>query len=194
MDNLSVITDRIRADAEAAAAATIAEAQSDAEALFASARARADAAHESALADARVQAAEIVKNRLTLAALEEKRGALSARQGVVDKVFASVEGNLTADAGAYAALCASMIKKYAEAGDTVAVSAQDAAVLTEAWAARAGQSAGIAVGYRVSQDKYRGLKLTNAYCDKNLILSELLSTLRQDIEPEVAKILFGDKE
>lgn len=191
-DKETVLTAKITADAKAKAAALIKQAEEAAEAQLSKTREAVETRRENALAEARAQAEELIKHRLSLAELEIKRQSLGARRAAVDKAFdEAVKRMYELKPDEYLAIVSRMIKKHGRDGDAVLRGKGDEKRITAQ--AVADISKALKVNLRLSDstgDFRGGVKLLGKESDKNLTFESLFRLMREGLEAEIAQILF----
>lgn len=194
MDGQQKIIDKILSDATHDAGEMLSEALKKAEALVAAKQSEADAEYDLSVEEARKAGEEVVRRRLTVADLEVKKLLLSAKKQAVDEAFEeSLKKLLALPKEEYAALVESMIASAADDGDVVVISENDKNVLTKTFFDKI--SAKICKKLTLSDTfgNFRGgVMLLGKGVDKNLTFESELALLRDEIEPEVAKIMFSN--
>lgn len=135
---------------------------------------------------------DILRRRITVANLEVKKLLLSAKQQIIGKAFAESVEALRSDAEGYKKLLECMLS-YAEDGDILTVAKCDKDILTKDFAEKTAKKKGIALTLNKLYGEFSGgIILSGKGADKNLTLEVELASLRDEIEPEVAAMLFGD--
>lgn len=194
MDGQQKIIDKILSDAKHDAGEMLSEALKKAEALVAAKQAEADAEYDLSVEEARKAGEEVVRRRLTVADLEVKKLLLSAKKQAVDEAFEeSLKKLLALPKEEYAALVESMIASAADDGDVVVISENDKNVLTKAVFDKISAKIGKKLTLSDTFGKFRGgVMLLGKGVDKNLTFESELALLRDEVEPEVAKIMFSN--
>lgn len=194
MDGQQKIIDKILSDATHDAGEMLSEALKKAEALVAAKQAEADAEYDLSVEEARKAGEEVVRRRLTVADLEVKKLLLSAKKQAVDEAFEeSLKKLLALPKEEYAALVESMIASAADDGDVVVISADDKNVLTKAFFDKISAKIGKKLTLSDTFGNFRGgVMLLGKGVDKNLTFESELALLRDEVEPEVAKIMFSN--
>lgn len=176
------IIKKIAADVEAESAALVKQARSDADKRIAKAKADIERDAESALERARRRAEAVQRQAENQAKTANRREELLSRQAAIDEVFADVRKKLLGlSAKETQSLVDTLIKKYGKSGDTVVVSKADSKKIVAP------------KGFKLqASDKFEGgIVLENPNYERSLTLDELLASLRDGIELEVAKKLFS---
>lgn len=194
MDGQQKIIDKILSDATHDAGEMLSEALKKAEALVAAKQAEADAEYDLSVEEARKAGEEVVRRRLTVADLEVKKLLLSAKKQAVDEAFEeSLKKLLALPKEEYAALVGSMIASAADDGDVVVISENDKNVLTKAVFDKISAKIGKKLTLSDTFGNFRGgVMLLGKGVDKNLTFESELALLRDEVEPEVAKIMFSN--
>lgn len=194
MDGQQKIIDKILSDAKHDAGEMLSEALKKAEALVAAKQAEADAEYDLSVEEARKAGEEVVRRRLTVADLEVKKLLLSAKKQAVDEAFEeSLKKLLALPKEEYAALVESMIASAADDGDVVVISENDKNVLTKAFFDKISAKIGKKLTLSDTFGNFKGgVMLLGKGVDKNLTFESELALLRDEVEPEVAKIMFSN--
>lgn len=194
MDGQQKIIDKILSDAKHDAGEMLSEALKKAEALVAAKQAEADAEYDLSVEEARKAGEEVVRRRLTVADLEVKKLLLSAKKQAVDEAFEeSLKKLLALPKEEYTALVESMIASAADDGDVVVISENDKNVLTKAFFDKISAKIGKKLTLSDTFGSFRGgVMLLGKGVDKNLTFESELALLRDEVEPEVAKIMFSN--
>ena len=194
MDGQQKIIDKILSDAKHDAGEMLSEALKKAEALVAAKQSEADAEYDISVEEARKAGEEVVRRRLTVADLEVKKLLLSAKKQAVDEAFEeSLKKLLALPKEEYTALVGSMIASAADDGDVVVISENDKNVLTKAVFDKISAKIGKKLTLSDTFGNFRGgVMLLGKGVDKNLTFESELALLRDEVEPEVAKIMFSN--
>lgn len=194
MDGQQKIIDKILSDATHDAGEMLSEALKKAEALVAAKQSEADAEYDLSVEEARKAGEEVVRRRLTVADLEVKKLLLSAKKQAVDEAFGeSLKKLLALPKEEYTALVGSMIASAADDGDVVVISENDKNVLTKAVFDKISAKIGKKLTLSDTFGNFKGgVMLLGKGVDKNLTFESELALLRDEVEPEVAKIMFSN--
>lgn len=194
MDGQQKIIDKILSDATHDAGEMLSEALKKAEALVAAKQAEADAEYDLSVEEARKAGEEVVRRRLTVADLEVKKLLLSAKKQAVDEAFEeSLKKLLALPKEEYTVLVGSMIASAADDGDVVVISENDKNVLTKAFFDKISAKIGKKLTLSDTFGNFKGgVMLLGKGVDKNLTFESELALLRDEVEPEVAKIMFSN--
>ena len=194
MDGQQKIIDKILSDATHDAGEMLSEALKKAEALVAAKQSEADAEYDISVEEARKAGEEVVRRRLTVADLEVKKLLLSAKKQAVDEALEeSLKKLLALPKEEYTALVGSMIASAADDGDVVVISENDKNVLTKAVFDKISAKIGKKLTLSDTFGNFKGgVMLLGKGVDKNLTFESELALLRDEVEPEVAKIMFSN--
>lgn len=194
MDGQQKIIDKILSDATHDAGEMLSEALKKAEALVAAKQSEADAEYDLSVEEARKAGEEVVRRRLTVADLEVKKLLLSAKKQAVDEAFEeSLKKLFALPKEEYTALVESMIASAADDGDVVVISENDKNVLTKAFFDKISAKIGKKLTLSDTFGNFKGgVMLLGKGVDKNLTFESELALLRDEVEPEVAKIMFSN--
>lgn len=194
MDGQQKIIDKILSDAKHDAGEMLSEALKKAEALVAAKQSEADAEYDLSVEEARKAGEEVVRRRLTVADLEVKKLLLSAKKQAVDEAFEeSLKKLLALPKEEYTVLVGSMIASAADDGDVVVISENDKNVLTKAFFDKISAKIGKKLTLSDTFGNFKGgVMLLGKGVDKNLTFESELALFRDEVEPEVAKIMFSN--
>ena len=195
---LEDILGKIKADAEAEAAKIAAAAGAERARLLEAAAARAAQATESLRLAGQAAAEDARRRELATAGVEARRVVLSAKQEVLESVFDRALHQLAEmPDGEYRQLLAAIADRAAVTGDErVVVSVRDRARLGDDWLKLANErltSRGLPgrLTYASSTRPLRGgLILLAPDADFNCSFERTLSSVRDNLEPAVAVLLF----
>lgn len=135
---------------------------------------------------------DILRRRITVANLEVKKLMLAAKQQLIGKAFDESVDAIRADKKGYAEMLKGMLG-YASDGDILTISKNDKDIFTKKFIDEAVAAKGVKVTLNSQLGNFKGgIILSNASSDKNFTLEVELSSLRDEIEPEIARMLFGD--
>jgi len=194
---LEKITERILEDGKLKAAEIRRNAEAKAEQIVAKAQERAEAEKVRILLAGQRSAAEEKKKILTMAQLEARNEILAAKQRVIDQVFSSALQKLVSlPDKQYKELIKKMLLKSCQGGEEIIISPSDKKRITPEFVKAVGAALGKKDGIRLS-DENRDLKggfiLKAGRIEINNSFESLIDSLREELEPQVAEILFGGK-
>jgi V/A-type H+-transporting ATPase subunit E len=193
---------KIISDAEAQAHGIVEEGQAEADAVRAEAQAEIDKINAEARAHAESEAKEHIRRQVSLRQLEAKKAVLAEKGKVMEEVFGKALAELRGRdrEGSYG-LTKELLLKAIETGDEeVIVASDDRGGLTPSFIesinaelSKAGKRAEIKLGDE-TREIQGGFILRRGRTEINSSFETLLTMLRDDVETEVAKILFGESD
>ena len=190
---------RILAEAEAEAGAIEAEAAQKAAGIEAAAQKEAAGRREQILAQARKEAAEVKRRILGVAALEARKEALAAKQELIAEAFRrSLDTLEKMDRQSYLSVLRGMLLRTVQTGtEKVILSARDRDGIPESFwreinrtLAAAGKKGEFAPAEEAREIR-GGFILQSGGVEINCSFEALLEMQRDELEPEVAALLFG---
>lgn len=135
---------------------------------------------------------DIFRRRITVANLEVKKLILGAKQKLIGKSFEESISAIRDDKAGYKKMLIGMLS-YATDGDILTVSKEDKAIFTQKFVDEVTKEKNIKLTLNKEYGEFAGgIILSNESIDKNFTLEVELGTLRDEIEPKIAKMLFGD--
>jgi V/A-type H+/Na+-transporting ATPase subunit E len=193
------IISRIIDDADTKSKTIIAEANEKASLMQKEARDSAMRQAEKIIDQAHKEAVERKRRILGIAELEARKELLTAKQELIAEVFAkSLDELLAADDTTYLALLRKMLLENVKSGtETVAVSASDLKRIPAAFWKEVNErliekgKAGKIAPASEPRDIRGGFILLDERVEINCSFEALLAMKRDELEPEVASILFG---
>jgi len=196
---LEDILRKIREDGEAEARQIVEAAQAERARILEAARDRGEAASTRLLAAGEAAAGEIRRKELSTAGVEARRMALTAKQEVLAGVFEAALGRLERMPDTeYRQLLADLAFDAAQTGDErVQVSDRDAVRLGGDWLDTVNSrltAKGLPGKLQFSEGRASirgGLILQGANVEVNCSFERTLASLRDQLEPEVAVLLFA---
>lgn len=136
------------------------------------------------------QSKERLKNRLSSAELEARKYKLSAKQRLIAECYNKAQERMAnASDKERAAFISSLIKRFAEKGEAVRVSAADVGIVTDKFLD------GFNLGLTLDKKRHNfrgGIILIGKGYEKNLTLETVTEYLREQTESQVAAALFGE--
>ncbi len=193
MDGKDLIIESINASSEKFATALVRSANEEKEEKLEQIKQEQQVKMQKAIEKAHSDAELIVSRKLSVAQLEASKIELLAKQKLIDSVYQSAKTRiLNMTDNVYRDFVFSYIKEYAENGDIVIVAKRDEKRITEQHIDDLASSLNIVLSYSCdTHDGMGGVILSNKKYDKNLTLESILSSVRQETESKVIKILFG---
>lgn len=191
MKGKEAIIDSIINDAKAEAERIKAQATEQADKITSAAAAEAKEAAARVVKEAVGKAKEASSRAVASAEMEVGKYALGLKQDIISRCFGAALDKLGAlDDKKYLSLMGALLA-CAEDGDEVIVSKADKNRVTEAFVANAAK--GKKVTLSAGGDFVGGVILSSDKYDKNLTFEALLDEMKEEILPDVAEILFGEK-
>jgi V/A-type H+-transporting ATPase subunit E len=193
---------KIISDAEAGARKMVEEGQAGAEAVGAEARAGVDKLAAGARARAESEAKEHIRRQVSLRQLEAKKGILTEKGKVMEEVFGrALEELRRRDREQGYGLTRELLLRAIETGDEeLIVAPEDRKGITPSFIEninrelrKAGKRAEIKLADE-TREIQGGFILRRGRVETNSSFETLLTMLRDDIETEVAGILFGESD
>lgn len=193
---IKTIGDRIIADASAEAERLRAGAKKTAAQISAEAKAEAERYIEDALTQAERAGAQKKKQRLAAAGLAARDRVIAAKQTIIDNAFSRAK-ELLEDVSEdnYTDMLAGLIAGGAAGGEEIVFAESDKTVAAGAVAKANSflESKGLApvVAGDGARPAGRGFILRSGSIEESFLLSALLDSAREELEAEVAQIIFG---
>jgi V/A-type H+/Na+-transporting ATPase subunit E len=193
------IIQRILEDARESAASIIAEAEKKAESIEAEAKQKSERKQEQILEQARKEADEQKRRIIGVAQLEARKEMLTAKQKLISDAFAAALSELGAmEEGSYFRVIQGMLLKLAETGEeTVVFSSRDFARIPDGFwreindaLLKEGKKGDLKPA-KEAREISGGFILQTEGAEINASFDALLEMSRDDLEPEVAEVLFG---
>ena len=192
MNSKEAIIDKILKDAKDVATANKADATNHAETLLKKTEAELREAEATALSGLDDIKTTLIERRKTVANLDAKKAILTKKSELIDEIFARSVERVVTDLE-YPNLIENMMMEYAEDGDEVMIAERDKDVITKAFVEKVAKAKGISLKLAHSYGRFGGgVMLVGKNVDKNLTVDSELRAMRDDIEQEVARILFGE--
>lgn len=196
MEGKDAIINKIMSDADSQAEEILAQAKAKAEAQVKKALDESEALQADAAKKAEDAGSELITRRLTVAGLDVKKQMLAVKKELIDASFAKAESVLAGlEDDDYLKLISAMLAKSASDGDTVTVSAKDKSRITVDFIKKQSKKLGISLTLGKEYGDFDGgIILTGGGVDKNLTLEVELKLLYDEIQADVAAILFKETE
>lgn len=196
---LEDILRRIEADSKHSCEQIIEEARRRAESIKKEAQDRANALKEEILKQGKAKAQERKDRILTIAALERRKSLLEAKQEGIRTAFLRALGSFVEmPVEEYKTLIKDMLLEAASGTEQVIVSPRDHELLDEAFFGEVNealQKMGKPGQLSLSPETRPmngGVILASEQVEKNLSFDMTLLLIQDDLEPEVARILYSD--
>lgn len=185
------IISKIMKDARKVVNSTLEEANSSSVEALKLANEDAKLYHDKNMAESYIERDEIVKRKITIANLEVKKLLLKAKQKVLEKAFSEAAEVIKSDVKTYKKLISDMLT-FAKDGDIVTLSDKDKKIIDEEFIIKTAAKNNTKVTVNKNYGNFSGgIILSGKDSDKNLTLEVELSSVRDEFEPQIAKILFG---
>ncbi len=191
MSGKDAIIEKILEDARAIATATSEEANAKGTEILRLAREDAEAYREKNAEESLQERKEILQRQISVANLEVKKNILAAKQEVIGKAFTEAVSAIRAEKESYQNLIRGMLCNASD-GDTVVFSEGDKEWATGAWLADFCKKVGKKIAFGGYGDFCGGVIVTGKGSDKNMTLEVELATIRDEYEPHIASLLFGE--
>lgn len=198
MDGAEKITERILQEADAAAAAIQTEAQTEATGILNQTKAEAQQARETILAKAEAKARETAQRMLTVAGLESRKAILEAKQDQISRAFEGALARLDAlTAADYQRIIRPLLLESVQTGEeSVIISPRDVDRITPEFIhtvnnelVRQGKAGKLSLADEQAETG-GGFILSAGEVKINHSFLSVIKMMRDELEPEVAEILF----
>ena len=198
MNGIEKITEKILGDAQAEAAAILADAKKEADGIVASYQAEADEQKQKLAEAAQVQAAEQERRIISSAELDARKAILARKQALIAQAFDATKKKITTmDEPSYIDfLCTLAAQSVLDGKEEVVLSAEDSQKFGQKVVDGANkilQDAG-KVGELTLSNENRpivGLVLKGRDLEVNCALDTVINLLKDDLSAEVAKALLN---
>ena len=199
MNGIEKITEKILGDAQAEAAAILADAKKEADGIVASYQAEADEQKQKLAEAAQVQAAEQERRIISSAELDARKAILARKQALIAQAFDATKKKITTmDEPSYIDfLCTLAAQSVLDGKEEVVLSAEDSQKFGQKVVDGANkilQEAG-KVGELTLSSENRpivgGLVLKGRDLEVNCALDTVINLLKDDLSAEVAKALLN---
>ena len=192
MNSSKVILDKIIADNAAIIKNNLDSANNTANEIVA--KAEQDAAAKVAEFESTLAASydEIIRRSVVVSGLDAKKISMNAKAQAVDSVFEKALLELSKlDKKRYLAIIESILKKYAEDGDTVIISEIDKTRITQKFIDDMAKKLGIKLTLAKEYGTFNGgVILAGKNSDKNLSFDMELMSIKEECETQIADMLF----
>ena len=192
MNSKEAIIEKILKDAKDIATSNKATAMNHADEILAKANREAEDKKTEALASLDSIKDELIARRKIVAGIDAKKAILTRKSEIVSDIFArSIEAVVSDER--YLGLVETMLMEYAEDGDEVMINVRDKDTINKAFIAKIAAAKGIKLTLSKEYGTFvGGVMLIGTHVDKNLTIDSELRAMREDIEQQVANILFGE--
>ena len=191
MTGKEAIVEKILSDARSIANSTLEEAGNRGKEIIGVAQADAKIYREKNMAESYAERDEIVRRKITVGNLEVKKILLAKRQELMTEAFEGALKAIKADVKSYLKILDGMLDNATD-GDTVIFSEADKDLVSKKWLDGKASDRKITLVFGGYGDFAGGIVIVGNGSDKNLSLEVELKTVREEYEPEIAGILFGE--
>ena len=192
MTGKEAIIEKIKADARQKANSTLEEGAKKAQEAISIARSDAKIYKDKHMEESYIEREEIINRKITVANLEVKKLLLQAKKEIIDRAFEEAVNEIKKDEKAYLALIKRMLA-YCEDDDTVIISESDKNRISKTFVVKTANEYGKRINVSENYGTFKGgIILSGKGSDKNLTLDVELSVVKEEYEPQIAEILFGE--
>lgn len=192
MSGKDAIIEKIRSDAKDIITGISEEANKKGMELIHNAQDDAKLYSDKQMAESYAERDEIIRRRITVANLEVKKVLLAAKQQLISQAFEKACEEIRTDKAGYEKLLIGMMK-CADDGDEVTFSVKDRDLVTDKWFDSAIKKAKKKLTKSpVFGDFSGGILISGKGSDKNFTLEVELAGVREEYEPQIAKLIFGE--
>jgi V/A-type H+-transporting ATPase subunit E len=196
---LEKIVERIKKDAKVRATEIIKKGEAEAEKLKRETKKELESLKDRMIGSGEAEARDLKRQMLAMARLEARNSLLQAKQRLLEEVFQQAKQKLLKmPRSEYEELLYRMVVSVASGGEEIILSEEDRERLGKNWLSR--------VNSELAKQGKRALKLAakNRPINRGFILShegveinysfeELVASIREEIEPKIIQLLFGNK-
>ncbi len=192
MSGKDAIIDKIRADAKDVMTGISEDANKKGMEIIHNAQNDAKVYSDKQMTESYAERDEIIRRKITVANLEVKKTLLAAKQELLKKAFDEASEAIRSDKKGYEALLIGMMKCAGD-GDEITFSARDKSLVSDEWFLSACKKAGKKlIKNKTFGDFSGGILIAGQGSDKNFTLEVELAGVREEYEPQIAKLLFGE--
>jgi len=196
MAGTDAIINKILADAEEKASQIKTQSKIDCDEVIANAKIEAKKMMDEVLQNKQSVIDETVKRQKAVAELDAKKIVLKSKKDAIDEAFRLAKEQLNSlSSEKYFEVVSNMISTYAEDGDVVTVSAKDKKLITKAKLDKIASAKKIKLTLNKEYGDFEGgVILSGNGMDKNLTFDVELKTLRDEMETEIADMIFNKEK
>lgn len=196
MAGTDAIINKILADAEEKASQIKTQSKIDCDEVIANAKSEAKKMMDEVLQNKQSVIDETVKRQKAVAELDAKKIVLKSKKDAIDEAFRLAKEQLNSlSSEKYFEVVSNMISTYAEDGDVVTVSAKDKKLITKAKLDKIASAKKIKLTLNKEYGDFEGgVILSGNGMDKNLTFDVELKTLRDEMETEIADMIFNKEK
>lgn len=185
------IVNKIISDAEVKAKSFLEEQTAKANEIIAEAVRQCKSYYDAFKRETDREADEIAARAKTVAELDVRKLLLAEKKRALDSVFdVALEKLISLDGEAMKKLLLGMLKE-AESGDTVTVGKRQRGILTKEDVDKFADERHIKLTLSSEYGEFDGLMISGGGVDKNLTFEVEIALLREDLETQMAKEIFG---
>lgn len=194
MDGKDAIIQKILNDAKAQAEAVTAEANAYAKKIIDEVAVLNKSAISTAQKQAEVSGSEYIARRMTVCELDIKKQRLAVKKDMLDDVFAQAALKVRSiKPEQYKKVITGMLNVSAADGDIITVAKDDAKIIDKNFIADYAKSKGIKLTLDKELGNFSGgFILHSQGVDKNLTFEVEIKALREELEAEIAQLLFDE--
>lgn len=196
MAGTDAIINKILADAEEKASQIKTQSKIDCDEVIANATSEAKKMMDEVVENKQSVIDETVKRQKAVAELDAKKIVLKAKKDAIDEAFRLAKEQLNGlSSEKYFEVVSNMISTYAEDGDVVTLSAKDKKLITKAKLDKIATAKNIKLTLNKEYGDFEGgVILSGNGMDKNLTFDVELKTLRDEMETEIADMIFNKEK
>lgn len=192
MSGKDAIIEKIESDARAIMIGISEEADKKGQEILRVANNDARIYSEQQLSESTAEREEIIRRRITVANLEVKKMLLAARRDIMEQTFREAADAVRADREGYEKMLLGMLA-CADDGDEITFSEKDKELASDKWFASAVRKVGKMLTKNPEYGSFSGgILIKGAQSDKNFTLEVELGEVRDNYEPQIAALLFGE--
>lgn len=185
------IIKKIKKDAEKVSLSTLDEANASAKEIIELAYNDAKIFKQNYMEKSFAKRDEIINRKKTVAELEVKKIILKKKQDIMQKAYLLALDKLKEDKEQYIKLVKAMLKKASD-GDTIVISKDDKSLITKEFFADFCKENKVRLMLAPHYGDFSGgIIIEGKKADMDLSLEEEIQLVREQTEPEVAKMIFG---
>lgn len=191
MNGKEAIIEKILSDARGIANSTLEEAGAVGKKTIETAENDARIYREKNMRESYEERKEIIRRKITVANLEVKKEILAKKQEVMTAAFDEAVKLIKENGKSYLNLLRGMIEKASD-GDKIVFSESDKNLVGEKWLGGVADDLNKKLVFGGYGDFCGGIIVVGEDSDKNMSLEVELKSVREEYEPKLAAILFGE--
>jgi len=190
MNAANAIIEKILSDAQNKADLLVSETKTRAADKLRDAKKEVEKQEEETLAKAKLNVRDLKARKVQLAAIEQKKTDLIAKRAILDDVFKEARAEILKSKG-YKNLIRSLVTKHCCCDACIVVSKHDEKVLTAAFIKTCSTKCKFKFTRRVTDSFEGGIIIESEKYDIHLTLDDVIATTREQIEKQVAELVWG---